>query len=1475
MNLICRLGVMILILIIAFIVSCSDEASVVDPSPAFVENPEFSGTLNLKMQGTYPDNGDIEIPVDVDIVLVFSKAVDTSSIAGNISGITPVGFAYSGDNRVVTIDVGTLSFNNSYTVTINSGMRASDGYTLDQDYSYSFTTGLDTSNSYRPRVIAGSRYPADGATGVNVNLGYVEVTLTEDITTSTINLTTCTIAPNVASGVDTSISAKTFRINLSTPLSYNTMYTVDLTSGIQDTSGNSLVEDGDDTWSFTTESDPDTGSGLPAITSVWVTDVDTSSAVIKFNTNYPVAANQCSVAYGTDTDYSAGAVTEAGGATMKTTHSVSLPGPLTQSTIYYFNVTADTEYETTDPVTGQILTFVTEGDGSSDTGASTSAGDKSDIAVIQNNNSDGILDGSSYLFWINGANIYGYYFVNDTTPTAPWTANGDLIDTNSRTNLRAFPEGRGYAIVTMEDGANNIYAKVVYNDGGNNRAFLGYAWGNAEGDNGLNIGTGTNPGAAIVWGYQGNNNVDGGFITNRTSGTALVFADNANYIYDYDVDFTSLGINTATDIVVDSANHDNTDIANIGGAGSFRHIIQQNTTDAVNATDSYAIADGDTNNDTDTARDHRILITDSGALVNDYEGSANNQYVYTTHGYAQPGWLGLGDILFDGTNYRIISNTGVSAIAITKSTIESGTTTGTSTDIVIDAGAFAAVLTNDIIRNTDTGECAVVTKIDNDELNLDKHIFSVNSNQNYDIDRKGASRLTGSVTGIAGDQINDTANDGLLGGWATQGVVAGDIIQNTTTGSDYAIITDVQVWAGGGFIEVSDQVFIIGDNYEIFAPSDVTQDISGTWTNPATSDRLIDSADDFTLPAPGVRVGDIAYINASTYTMVNSLISSAELELVDYAVTASGQAYEIYNGEYCDDHYPNANHFDSFYQIEMDANLAVADGTGITLYDAIVSGTAEARPSIPLFDNNAARDFTGDGVLNNDLVINTDDYNNPGDPNIARVDTGTGPFPVQQRALNLDTDIMSNGEAYQILNLNPNVINGDILETGDVNNVASQNILVDGGGEADFTAAGVEKGDLVYNISDQIYAVVVSVDSATQLTLNKNTFDTVGDEYIVFSSDERLSEAGTVTTSGNPFTDTNSNFSNVEIGDIVHNNSTGNEAYVTVIAGQQLTLSSNIMTAIGQRYVVIQPRVLFAWEGTGAGAGNIYGALARLRDGSIYQGTFSICTHADTLQNVKVVSAGQGMAFVIYEDSTDGNIYGKRINGIGGFVNGGGTPSRGINLGSGNLLDIKSDNNNRVFVLYENGTDIYITSRNIDLTQYWIDNFTGSAASSGADPVMATDSANGPIVAYADDAGNVYIRHYDIDGNGGAQVTINGFSTYVHNNDSYKSNISITGDGSDGALVSWIDDRYYPENGYIICAQAVDGAGTRLWDADAHAVNVDLDGCLIAISTAFDDDELFIKSVFYNDGGTPFGGLFLWLDYRNNRADIYYDIKNN
>lgn len=132
---------------------------------------------------------------------------------------------------------------------------------------------------------------------------------------------------------------------------------------------------------------------------------------------------------------------------------------------------------------------------------------------------------------------------------------------------------------------------------------------------------------------------------------------------------------------------------------------------------------------------------------------------------------------------------------------------------------------------------------------------------------------------------------------------------------------------------------------------------------------------------------------------------------------------------------------------------------------------------------------------------------------------------------------------------------------------ADTNTLIDSG--ATFTTDhAVAAGDIVENPLRGTSTTVVSVDSATELTLNADIFLYAGEPYIIHC------QTGTNTTvtadklidSAGIFTDTTYT---VSPGDIVENvTDDTSTTVVTVDSATQLTLADDIFTATGKTYVI-------------------------------------------------------------------------------------------------------------------------------------------------------------------------------------------------------------------------------------------------------------------------------------------------------------------
>lgn len=643
-------------------------------------------------------------------------------------------------------------------------------------------------------------------------------------------------------------------------------------------------------------------------------------------------------------------------------------------------------------------------------------------------------------------------------------------------------------------------------------------------------------------------------------------------------------------------------------------------------------------------------------------------------------------------------------------------------------------------------------------------------------------------------------------------------------------------------------------NASEITPGGLIVPFSGTADGIATK-KLIDSTASWQSVDIVYRYALVQNTNDSTYTYVNAIDSETQLDLVD-DIFLNTDPYSIWNGEYCYTHAPSSV---SFYQIQFLPSGLVSNGENVTLYQYLSGGTADSPRTNPLYDDGV--DLSS--VANNDIVVNLSTYNYTRVNNIAYRTSG---------ALGLTGNIMSDTNLYWILRfLNPAE---PILVVGRATSTVA-NQLVSTTKSSGFTGL-VHKGDMVYNITDNLYAVVTNVDNDDTITLNKDII-TTNDYFIIFASNEPLIETGTVTTAGNPFTDSNANFTSangpVQAGDIVHNLTASTSAYVTAVnSATQLTLNTNIMTTSGHRYVIMQPRVLIAYQK----AGDIYGKVIRLRDGSTYRNEFTICGAAGSQADVRLITSGftstNTGAIALYKSGAGPTYtyYAKRINGAGIINAADDAANSGLGVAvtpaNATLLDALSDDAGGMFILYKMTNDLYIRRISSAMTISWTQttNNVGDAA--------FCRSGTGAIVTYSKttNPSQIFAKGYtDAGANAFAETTIVALIPWA-----YASNLSIVSDGNDGAIICWIDERYLPQLGYIVMAQAINSSGIPQWDADPGA-GTDYDGILIGITNIWYKPYLVLQSAFYNDGAAPYGGIFLWYDRRNTKQDIFYDVKSN
>ena len=122
-----------------------------------------------------PGNGAAGIGLNATVVLTFSKSLNRNTVNGNTVGLLVngsklgIGINISADNRVVTLNTGTLPAASTVTVVATTGVTDLFGNALGNfESSFSTATAFDTTH---PAVV--TQRPGNGATGVPVNSSVV------------------------------------------------------------------------------------------------------------------------------------------------------------------------------------------------------------------------------------------------------------------------------------------------------------------------------------------------------------------------------------------------------------------------------------------------------------------------------------------------------------------------------------------------------------------------------------------------------------------------------------------------------------------------------------------------------------------------------------------------------------------------------------------------------------------------------------------------------------------------------------------------------------------------------------------------------------------------------------------------------------------------------------------------------------------------------------------------------------------------------------------------------------------------------------------------------------------------------------------------------------------------------------------------------------------------------------------------------
>jgi hypothetical protein len=212
---------------------------------------------------TVPADGATGVSVTAPITAKFSEPMDISSISGTTftlkttTGSTPVAGTVTFDNATSTATFtpsASLLGNTSYTATITTGVKDVSGNAMAANKVWTFTT-VDV---IPPTVLSVS--PPNGstnvATGTTVQVAFSEPMDPLTITSSTITLKNTSTSAVIPATVVYNAGTNSATLTPSGPLSNSTQYTVTVTTGAKDASGNPLAAQF--VSSFTTIPIPDT-----------------------------------------------------------------------------------------------------------------------------------------------------------------------------------------------------------------------------------------------------------------------------------------------------------------------------------------------------------------------------------------------------------------------------------------------------------------------------------------------------------------------------------------------------------------------------------------------------------------------------------------------------------------------------------------------------------------------------------------------------------------------------------------------------------------------------------------------------------------------------------------------------------------------------------------------------------------------------------------------------------------------------------------------------------------------------------------------------------------------------------------------------------------------------------------------------------------------------------------------------------------
>jgi Ice-binding-like/Bacterial Ig-like domain len=248
-------------LALIFTAGCSDYDKSSGANPT-VTPPTVSATA--------PPNGTPAVCPNSIVTATFSKAMNPASIDGASFTVTGPGTAavagvvtYDASSDTAIFTPGSpLALSTLYTATITTAAQDMYGNNLASNFVWTFTTSPAICVPAAPPV---SVTPPDASAGACPNT-VIAATFPQAMDPTTINTTTFTVSPGVTGTVAGDVTNKIFTFAPSSALALSTTYTVTITTGAKDASGNALGSNF--VWTFGTAAASCAAPPPPAVISV-------------------------------------------------------------------------------------------------------------------------------------------------------------------------------------------------------------------------------------------------------------------------------------------------------------------------------------------------------------------------------------------------------------------------------------------------------------------------------------------------------------------------------------------------------------------------------------------------------------------------------------------------------------------------------------------------------------------------------------------------------------------------------------------------------------------------------------------------------------------------------------------------------------------------------------------------------------------------------------------------------------------------------------------------------------------------------------------------------------------------------------------------------------------------------------------------------------------------------------------------------